>query len=79
MSFTISKETNEIIDFFRTKKSIQKIDKKILMQFYQNLIGIIPLYPCIEEKKPSKKTIIDHLNKNYYAFIEDYRSVLEKF
>ena len=79
MSFTISKETNEIIDFFRTKKSIQKIDKKFLMQFYQNLIGIIPLYPCIEEKKPSKKTIIDHLNKNYYAFIEDYRSVLEKF
>lgn len=78
MSFSISKEDNDIIDFFKSKKSIQKIDKKFLLHFYQSLLELAPSYQCIEEKNPSKKVIIDHLNKNFYAFVDDYRLIMEK-
>lgn len=79
MSFTISKEKNEFIEFLKSQIPDKKVDKNILLEFYQKMVDYVPLFPCIEEKRPSKKIIIDHLNENFYAFNEKYISLIEKF
>ena len=79
MSFTITKEKSEIIEFLNAHFPGQKIDKKFLHQLYQEMVAQTPLYPTIEEKNPTKKLLIDHLNKNFYAFYEKYNLIVEQF
>ena len=57
----------------------KKIDKKFLLKFYQEIVAHTPLCPSIEEKNPTKNTLIDHLNKNFFAFYENYNLIVDEF
>ena len=77
MTFSITKEKNLILQFFKIKKPKGKIDKAFILKFYQTLVESVPMFPIIDEKNPKKQMIIDHLDENFFAFNENYEMIIK--
>lgn len=76
ISFTISKDSFQIVEFFKNIDPNQKIKKDFLLAFYKNLKANVPLFPSIQNKNPTKKILIDHLQSNFYPYKDKYLFIM---
>lgn len=68
MTFQISNNQNEFIDFLKKELPDKKINKQFIVNFYQILVENAPLFPNIDKKK--------RRHKNFLAFQEHYFNTL---
>lgn len=55
MTFQISNNQNEFIDFLKKELPDKKINKQFIVNFYQILVENAPLFPNIDKKKKETK------------------------
>ena len=77
MAFTVAKENEQLMNFFKSFDSSQKIKKDFLLMFYKELKHNVPLFPSIQNKNPTKRILIDHLQNNFYAYKRDYSDLMK--
>lgn len=58
------------------QKKKKKINKQLIVNFYQILIENVPLFPNLDAKKEAKANLIQHLQKFFLAFQEHYFNAL---
>ena len=67
---------NDFVGFLKKEFHDQKIDKNFINNFYQILVENVPDFPKIDEKNPTKKNLVNHLNQNFLSFQEFYFDAL---
>lgn len=78
-SFSIFTKESSFLNWLKSGFSDKYLKKIFFSEFYQKVIEKNPDFPKIEEKKPKKKDIIDHLDQNFDKYQDDYFEALKFF